>query len=440
MARTTENTGLTVAVIGTGYVGLTTGACFAALGHNVICADVVPEKIERLSRGEIPIVEAGMEELVASGITSGRLRFVLGAANAAENCDFAFMCLPTPQGADGSADLSYLLAATSEIAPVLPSGAIVVNKSTVPVGSAGEVAEVLGRDDIAVASNPEFLREGTSVVDFFNPDRIVIGAPNLAVATQVAKLYEAIDAPKLLVDTATAELIKYASNAYLAAKISYANTIANLCEAVGANAHEVLGGVGLDSRIGKKFLNPGPGWGGSCFPKDVFALRNIAEGAGYDFKLLDAVVAANEEQLDRMVRKVETIVGGELAGAKIAIWGLAFKAGTDDMRESPAIKIIERLISAGAHVTAYDPAATKQIAGVARATSALDACRGADALVVLTEWPEFGEVSLDAVASALAHKRVVDTRNMLDTTELATLGFTYDSVGYGSPATSHSLV
>ena len=434
-----ENTGLTVAVIGTGYVGLTTGACFAKLGHTVICADVIPEKIESLSRGEVPIVEAGMEELVAEGIASGRLRFVLGAANAAEECDFAFMCLPTPQGADGAADLSYLLRAASEIAPVLPSGAIVVNKSTVPVGSAQRVVDVIGRDDVVVASNPEFLREGTSVEDFFGPDRIVIGAPEKAVAERVSRLYDAIDAPKLLVDTATAELIKYASNAYLAAKISYANSIANLCEAAGANAHEVLAGMGMDSRIGAKFLKPGPGWGGSCFPKDVFALMNIAETAGYDFSLLSAVVAANEEQLDRVVGKVRQIVGGELAGAKLAVWGLSFKAGTDDMRESPAIKVITRLQAAGVHIRAYDPAATVPLPGVARAETALDACDGADGLVVLTEWPEFGEVSLSDVAERLAYKRVVDTRNMLNTRELADLGFAYDCVGYGKSVVSHSL-
>lgn len=422
---------LNVAVIGTGYVGLTTGACFAKLGHNVICADVIPEKIEMLSRGVVPMVEAGMDELVAEGIASGRLRFVLGAANAVEQCDFAFMCLPTPQGADGAADLSYLLTAASQIAPVLPKGAIVVNKSTVPVGSADKVVRVLGRGDVAVASNPEFLREGSSIADFFAPDRIVIGAATPAVARRVAKLYAQVDAPKLLVDTPTAELIKYASNAFLATKISFANSIAALCEEAGANAHQVLDGMGYDSRIGKKFLQPGPGWGGSCFPKDVMALMNIANEAGYSFDLLQAVVDANDTHRDRIVARTRQMLDGDLAGKTIAVWGLSFKAGTDDIRESPSIHIIRKLMAQGAHIQAYDPGVTKPIAGIQMMDSALSACQGAQILLVLTEWPEFGDVDLAAVADRMDRPHVLDTRNILDLSSLAGRGFTYSSIGHG---------
>jgi UDPglucose 6-dehydrogenase len=421
---------LKVAVIGTGYVGLTTGAYFAHLGHKVICADILPARVEALRQGQIPILEKDLPELVAAGTSSGNLTFVLGALNAVEDCDFAFMCLPTPQGADGSADLSYLLAAAKEIAASLPSGAIVVNKSTVPVGSAQLVAETIARNDIFVASNPEFLREGTAVSDSFKPDRIIIGAELQATRRKIAELYEAIDAPKLLVDTTTAELIKYASNAYLASKISFANSIANLCEAVGANAHEVLKGMGHDSRIGKKFLQPGPGWGGSCFPKDVFALINIAETAGYDFDLLKAVIASNDTQLELMVQKVAELLRGQIDGSKIAVWGLTFKAGTDDTRESPSLKIINRLVELGASVQAYDPATRKPLPGVVHAPTALSACNDADLLLVLTEWPEFSEVSLKKVASRLKSLRVLDTRNVISTQKLTSAGFDFHSVGY----------
>jgi UDPglucose 6-dehydrogenase len=429
-----NKSGLKVAVIGTGYVGLTTGACFARLGHEVICADILPEKVDKLSNGEIPILEEGMEDLVQEGINSGRLKFVLGAANAARDCHYAFMCLPTPQGEDGSADLTYLLNAAKEIAEVLPSGAIVVNKSTVPVGSAETVAGVIGRDDVVVASNPEFLREGTSVYDFFNPDRIVIGAPTDKTGEKVALLYKDIDAPKLIVNTATAELIKYASNSFLAAKLSFANSISNLCEAVGANAHEVLAGMGYDTRIGKKFLNPGPGWGGSCFPKDVFALIRMSESSGYDFDLLKAVIETNEVQIALMSDKAKKLLKGKIAGAQIAVWGLTFKAGTDDIRESPAIKIINSFIEAGAKVKAYDPGTSKPIKGVKMAKDALSACEGSDLLVVLTEWPEFGEISLVEVGERLSAKRLLDTRNIVDVNVLDALDFEYQSVGYGESA------
>jgi UDPglucose 6-dehydrogenase len=425
-----------VAVIGTGYVGLTTGACFAKLGHEVICADIDQAKIDKLRQGEIPIVEAGLGELVADCIINGRLTFVLGAINAVEDCDMVFMCLPTPQGADGEADLSYLLSAAAEISSELAPGTVVVNKSTVPVGSAQKVTDVIGRDDVDIASNPEFLREGTAVNDFFYPDRIVIGSETPEVAQKVAMLYRKIDAPKLLVSTATAELIKYASNAFLAAKISFANSIASLCEAVGANAHEVLEGMGRDSRIGGHFLKPGPGWGGSCFPKDTYALINMAESAGYNFDLLKAVIDANDQQTQSMVDKVAELLGGEVKGATIAAWGLAFKAGTDDTRQSPALSILGRLQNMGANIQAFDPE-VKRVEGIKTAPNALAACDGADVLVVLTEWPEFKDVPLDAVAGRMRSRKVLDTRNIIDLTKLNQLWFEYQSIGNHRP---YSLV
>jgi UDPglucose 6-dehydrogenase len=299
-----------IAVIGTGYVGLTTGACFAHLGHHVVCADVVPEKVERLSRGDVPILETGLPELVREGIDGGRLSFVLGAAEAAAGCEFAYLCVPTPQSDDGSADLSYLREAAAEIGAVLPVEAVVVNKSTVPVGSTRVVEEVLGRDDVAVVSNPEFLREGSAVNDFLNPDRIVIGAEDQAAAGRVASLFKSVAAPVIVTDPATAETIKYACNAFLATKVSFVNAVANVCEAVGADVRDVVLAMGYDRRIGFEFLRPGPGWGGSCFPKDTSALVRIAEDSGYDFGLLRGVQQVNTEQFARVVAKIVRLAGG----------------------------------------------------------------------------------------------------------------------------------
>jgi len=280
----------TIAVVGTGYVGLTSGACFAHLGHRVICADVVAEKVESLRRGEVPILEAGLPEMVAQGLASGRLTFVLGAANAVPGAEFVYLCVPTPQGEDGSADLSYIRAAAAEISPLLEPGSVVVNKSTVPVGSTRAVEEVLGRGDVSVVSNPEFLREGSAVHDCLHPDRIVVGGDDQAAAARVAGLFTSLGAPVLITDPASAETIKYASNAFLAAKISFVNAVANICESVGADVRDVLLGMGYDRRIGFEFMKPGPGFGGSCFPKDTNALIRIAEDAGYDFGLLRSVV------------------------------------------------------------------------------------------------------------------------------------------------------
>ncbi len=286
----------TIAVIGAGYVGLTTAVCFAHLGHEVICADIDERRVQRLARGEVPILEQGLEELLAEGIKSGRLRFVVGAPTAARDAEFIYLCVPTPQGDDGSADMTYIETAAREVAPVLVPDAVVINKSTVPVGSTRLVERALGRSDVHVVSNPEFLREGSAIHDFLNPDRVVIGSDDQAAAIRVAALYIGVRAPLMVTDPASAETIKYASNAFLATKLSFVNAVAAVCEAVGADVNDVMLGMGYDRRIGQEFLRPGPGWGGSCFPKDTRALIRIAEDGGYDFELLKGVLAVNDEQ------------------------------------------------------------------------------------------------------------------------------------------------
>src|SRR6478736_4461439 len=315
-----------VAVIGTGYVGLTTGACFARLGHEVVCADIDASKIERLSRGEIPIHEPGLAEIVEEGLHAGRLAFTTDTVTAVSDAGFVYLCVPTPQGADGSADLTYLEAAALQIAPHLQAETIVVNKSTVPVGSASFVEHVLGRSDVHVVSNPEFLREGSAVHDFLNPDRVVIGSTDQGAAIRIAGLYLGLPAPLMVTDPASAETIKYAANAFLAMKLSFVNAVANLCEVLDADVNDVVLGMGYDKRIGHDFLRPGPGWGGSCFPKDVQALLYIAREAGYDFDLLDGVVSANQEQFDRTTEKVVAMAGGSIEGKVVGVWGLSFKA------------------------------------------------------------------------------------------------------------------
>ena len=421
-----------VAVVGTGYVGLTTGACFAHLGHQVTCADIDVSKVERLRRGEIPIYEPGLEALVAEGIASGRLTFTDDPVAAASEAGFVYLCVPTPQGDDGSADLSYLEAAARQIGPHLQAETIVVNKSTVPVGSANFVAQVIGRGDIQVVSNPEFLREGTAVHDFLNPDRVVIGADDQSAAIRIAGLYLGLPAPLMVTDPASAETIKYASNAFLAMKLSFVNAIANLCEVVGADVSDVVLGMGYDKRIGHDFLRPGPGWGGSCFPKDSRALRYLASEAGYEFGILDAVLEANEEQFGRVADKVVAMVGGDIAGVKVAAWGLAFKANTDDRRDSPSINVLRRLVAMGAEVTAFDPTVSGPIPELVELNIADDpvtACHGADVLVVLTEWDDFKWVDLDEVKAAMSTPRIVDGRNLLDRSLLLRRGFEYDGIG-----------
>lgn len=426
-----------VAVVGTGYVGLTTGACLAHLGHQVVCADIDATKVERLQRGEIPIVEEGLAEIVAAARADGRLDFVLGAAAAVTDAEFVFLAVPTPQGEDGSADLSYIEAAAAEIADVLAPGAILINKSTVPVGSAKVVEDVVRRSDVLVVSNPEFLREGSAVHDFLHPDRVVIGASDLQAAVAVAGLYASLDTEFVLTDPASAETIKYAANGFLAMKISFINAVAAMCEAVGADVAHVIRGIGTDRRIGSAFLNPGPGWGGSCFPKDSRALVRIAQDHGYDFSMMRGVIEVNEEQRARMVAKVRAAVRDAPNPPVVAVWGLTFKAGTDDLRESPALAIIAALRAEGITVRAVDPTVPVDVAdhraglldGIEVAADPLGAVEGADALMVATEWPEFTRVDLSAVAQVMRGRRVVDARNLLEPAAVRAAGLDYEGVG-----------
>ena len=422
-----------IAVIGTGYVGLTTGACLARLGHNVICADIDPVKIAKLRDGIVPIVELGLAELVAEGMASGRLSFVVGSVEAAKSCDIAFLCVPTPQGEDGSADLSYVQRAAEEIATVLPFESIVVNKSTVPVGSTKVVERALKRPDVKVVSNPEFLREGSAVQDFLKPDRVVVGSDDQAAAMKDASLYDGLSTRVIITDPASAETIKYAANAFLATKLSFINAIAAICEGVGADINDVVVGMGSDKRIGENFLRPGPGWGGSCFPKDSRALIKIAEDADYSFDLLKGVITVNDQQLDRVADKIRTAAGGSLSGKVVAVWGLTFKAGTDDLRDSPAIAIIERLMKFGARVQAFDPTVTDIRTGIPNdlviASSSAEATAKADVLAVLTEWDDFKWISPTTIATTMNGKQIIDARNLLDRKDWERAGFTYKGIG-----------
>lgn len=443
-----------IAVIGVGYVGLPTAATLAHLGHKVTCGDADPNKVAMLQRGEVPIVEEHLDELVRQGLDSGNLRFVQGATAAIGGAEFVFLCVPTPQGDDGSADLSFVEAVAAEIGPHLAPGTVIINKSTVPVGSTLVVERVLGRTDIQVVSNPEFLREGTAVPDSLHPERIVVGADDQAAAARVGELFAGTQAPLLITDAATAETIKYASNAFLATKLSFINAVASLCEAVGADVRDVILGLGYDKRIGFEYLKPGPGWGGSCLPKDTRALVHIAEQAGYDFSFLKGAIATNDEQFERVVAKVRTSAGapaaatpGDLSGTVIAVWGLAFKAGTDDLRNSPAVEVAQRLARDGATVQAYDPTVpvpdgeTSVAVRGAELTpgdgvgslrafgDAVAACEGASTLVVLTEWDQFRWLDFDAVRQAMQRPSVVDARNLLDPSQVRRFGFEYVGIG-----------
>jgi UDPglucose 6-dehydrogenase len=425
-----------IGVIGAGYVGLTTAACLAHLGHDVTCADIDEEKLRRLARGEVPIREEGLETLVAQGLEAGRLRFDLGAAAAARNADVVFVCVPSPPAADGSADLSALVAAVDAIGPVLAPGTTVVNKSTLPVGSTRIVRRLLERagaagGHFAVACNPEFLREGDAVHDFLHPHRIVVGCDDRNDAPVILELYRALDAPVLVTDCASAELVKYASNALLATKISFVNALSELCEAVDADVEEVTAGVGLDPRIGPQFLRPGPGYGGPCLPKDAAALLASADSLGCEFGILRAVIERNEHQRERIVAKIRRAAGGSLTGARVAVWGLAFKAGTDDTRDSPALAVVGRLLDEGAAVRAYDPAVDAvpgdRFSRLVVMGNLYAPCTGADVLAVLTEWPEFRRADFRRIRALLCRPVVVDARNLLDAAALA--GFAYEGVG-----------
>jgi UDPglucose 6-dehydrogenase len=421
-----------IAVVGAGYVGLTTAACFAHLGHSVVCADIDVERVEALSRGEVPIVEHGLEQVVHEGLESGRLRFVVGAAVATRACEFVYLAVPTPQSADGAADLSFIEDVARTIGPVLAPEAVVVNKSTVPVGSTGVVERALGRSDVYVVSNPEFLREGTAVQDFLHPDRVVIGSDDQGAAIRVASLYVGVPAPLMVTDPASAETIKYASNAFLATKLSFINAVATICEAVGADANDVVLGMGYDKRIGHDFLRPGPGYGGSCFPKDTSALVRIAEDAGYDFHLLRSAIEVNEQQFDRVAAKIASMAGGSLVGQCVAVWGLTFKARTDDRRESPALHVARRLLAAGATVRAHDPTVggpLPELPEVEVCDDPYAACEGADVLAVLTEWDEFRWLDFDKVAEVMGSPRVFDARNLLERNSLVRRGFEYEGLG-----------
>jgi len=418
-----------IAVVGTGYVGLSTGVCMAHLGHDVLCADIDADKVASLNSGVVPIVEPGLEELLSRGLSSGKLKFVVGASNAVKDAEFVFLCLPTPQTQSGEADLSFVRAATLEIADDLTPNSIVINKSTVPVGSTHLVHKMLNRPDVSVISNPEFLREGTAVEDFLHPDRIVVGCDNQADLVRVSELYGGIDAPIIATDPASAEMIKYASNAFLAMKLSFVNAIATICEIVGADINEVTLGIGHDHRIGPDFLRPGPGWGGSCFPKDSAALLNLANSHGYKFDLMRSVIEENQQQFDRIAKK---IVSSAVAVKKVAIWGLTFKAQTDDLRDSPSLEIIQRLISNGISVGAYDPtvdARTKLKFDFEVATSAETATKGADVLAVLTEWQDFGLVDPGNVRKLMHGQAVIDARNVLDREQWTSAGFKYFGLG-----------
>jgi UDPglucose 6-dehydrogenase len=430
---------LRVAVVGTGYVGLTTGVCLAHLGAQVVCCDVDANKVALLAAGHVPIVEEGLEEILADAVRAGNLTFVLGCDPAVRTADVVFLCVPTPQDEDGSADLSYVRAAAAEIGPILPAGAVVVNKSTVPVGSFGIVGETLGRSDVSVVSNPEFLREGTAVNDFLHPDRVVIGSDDDRAARIVAALYAQLDTEFVFTDPTSAELIKYAANGFLAMKISFINSVAALCEHVGADIASVVAGIGSDRRIGRPFLQPGPGWGGSCFPKDSRALVSTAAQHGYDFSLMRGVIDINEQQYERMVHKVMAAAGRDVSldGVVVAALGLTFKAGTDDLRESPSLRVIDSLRARGAVVQAYDPTAIgelnavqrERLAGLQLRSSAIDAVDGADVAVVLTEWPEFASLDLPKVADVMRGDAVVDCRNLLDGQQCRAAGLRYDGVG-----------
>ncbi|MGA1420884.1 MAG: UDP-glucose dehydrogenase family protein [Ilumatobacteraceae bacterium] len=421
-----------IAIVGTGYVGLTTGACLASLGHQVVCADIDAEKVAQLSKGKVTIFEDGLQELVTKGLKTGNLSFVVGAVKAVIDSEYVFLCLPTPESSDGSADISIIETVAKEIADSLSRASIIVNKSTLPVGSVRVVENCIQRKDVSVVSNPEFLREGSAVQDFLKPDRVVIGSDDKSAAEKVAQLYSPICKNILITDPASAETIKYAANAFLAARLSFVNALASVCEVVGANIIDVVNGLGSDSRIGTQFLQPGPGWGGSCFPKDTKALLKIAQDNGYDFELLAGVISANESQFDRIAARIAVEAKAASEKPVVAIWGLTFKSGTDDLRESPSLKIINRLISKNISIQAYDPTQVgveNKNLHIKNFDNALSACKEAHVLAVLTEWKEFARIEPKLVAEQMSNLSVFDGRNMLNKNSWLAAGFNYKGVG-----------
>ena len=430
-----------VAMIGTGYVGLVSGACFADFGHVVTCVDKDASKIERLKNGIMPIYEPGLDALVASNVEEERLFFTTDAADAIKDADAVFIAVGTPsRRGDGHADLSYVYAAAKEIAGLMDGFTVIVTKSTVPVGTGDEVEQIVREarpdGDFAVVSNPEFLREGAAIKDFKIPDRIVVGTEDERARQLMRELYRPLflnETPILFTDRRTSELIKYAANAFLAVKITFINEMADLCEKVGANVQEVSRGIGLDNRIGKKFLNAGPGYGGSCFPKDTLALTKTANDAGAPVRIIDTVVEVNAARKKAMADKIIRAMGGDVKGKTIGVLGLAFKQNTDDMRDAPSLDILPALMAAGAKVRAYDPEAMTEAAhlleGVEFATSPYAAIDGADAMVIITEWDQFRALDFDRIKTALNSNIVVDLRNIYSPEDMAARGFAYTSIG-----------
>ena len=431
-----------IAVIGTGYVGLVSGACFSEFGFDVTCIDKDPAKIQKINQGEMPIYEPGLAELVARNVEAGRLHFDLDLVVAVAAADVVFIAVGTPtRRGDGHADLSFVYAAAEEIAKHLSGYTVVVTKSTVPVGTGRDVAGIIAKTNpdakFDIASNPEFLREGAAISDFMRPDRVVVGAETDTACDVMRALYRPlflIETPILFTNLETSELIKYASNAFLAVKISYINQMADLCEKVGANVHDVAKGMGLDKRIGNKFLHPGPGYGGSCFPKDTLALVKTAEQQSSDLSIVDAVVGYNQARKIAMGDRVIAAMGGSVAGAKIAILGLAFKPETDDMRDSPSLDIIDALTKAGAILRTYAPKAMEEAChllpqDVTFCDSATDCLNGTDAAVIVTEWNEFRALTPAQFAAAMGGRVLVDLRNVYEPDVMQDAGFTYLSIG-----------
>ncbi len=432
-----QNAGMKITIIGTGYVGLVTGACFAEVGHQVICVDKDVEKVKLLQSGGLPIYEPGLEELVRKNVTARRLSFTSSTQEGVVKSDVVFIAVPTPPLADGSVDLSFIEGVAREIAGAMTGYKIVVDKSTVPVKTGDKVAETIkryckARVDFDVVSNPEFLREGFAVQDLLKPDRIVVGVRSQRPVQAMRAIYEPFNAPIIVTDINSAELIKHAANSFLALKISYINAVSILCEATGANVQEVANGMGMDARIGRRFLDAGIGFGGSCFPKDLSAFIKIAEQLGYDFRLLKEVQTVNAEQMDRFVKKIQDTLW-VLKDKKIGVLGLAFKQNTDDVRMSPAIDLCQRLQKEGAILRVYDPKAMDKAKAVLKDVTYVDHMNdvpeGCDALVIATEWPEFKKLDLERTRKVLTHPILFDGRNLFDSQEMERLGFIYKSVG-----------
>ena len=429
-----------IAVIGTGYVGLVTGTCFAETGNQVICVDIDAKKVEKMKNGVIPIYEPGLEELFLRNSHEGRLKFTTSLAEGIKDAQIIFLALPTPPGADGSADLKYILKVADDLGPLLENYAVIIDKSTVPVGTAEKVHAAIAKNatvEFDVISNPEFLREGVAVEDFMKPDRVVIGTKSEKAMALTNKLYAPLvrqGNPIIFMDERSAEMTKYAANAFLATKITFMNEIANLCEKVGANVDDIRRGIGTDSRIGKRFLFAGIGYGGSCFPKDVQALEKTSNDFDYDFKILKAVMDVNEDQKIRLIPMVNEYFGGDLKGKTFAMWGLAFKPYTDDIREAPALYNIDALLAAGANIKAYDPEAmpnVQEIVGdkITFTTGPYEALKDADALLIMTEWPQFRSPEFEVMDGLLKNKVIFDGRNLYELNEIAEKGYTYYSIG-----------